>query len=408
MPTRSRQPALWFAIFVVFIDSLGMSIILPIMPDLLVELTGRTVAESAFVGGAMTAVYALNLFLFGPIIGALSDRYGRRPLILISLAALTLDYLLMAVAWTVWLLFLGRFLAGIAGASFTVAGAYIADVSPKDQRAQNFGLIGAAFGVGFVIGPALGGLAAEFGTRAPLYLSALLSGLGVFFGLLILPESLKPENRRAFSLRNANPFSALVRAFALPGLGFFLLAYVLITLADYTYPAIWAFWSTETFGWGPRMIGFSLAFYGISTALVQGGLIRLVVPRFGEARTAWIGLACAVLAFFLIAVVRETIFVFLLIPLAALSHLLGAALTSMMTRTVSDREQGELQGVLGAIGAVTSVISSLGMTALFLKTGNPAAAIYFPGAPFALAGLLTLAAALPMARALRSTGAETH
>jgi DHA1 family tetracycline resistance protein-like MFS transporter len=191
----ARSPALWFAVFVVFIDALGMSIIIPIMPKLLGELTGQTVAESALWGGVLTAVYAVNQFLFGPIIGALSDRFGRRPLILLSLAALVIDYLLMAVAWTVWLLFLGRFLAGLAGAAYTVATAYIADVSPKDKRSQNFGLVGAAFGVGFIIGPVLGGLAAMIDVRAPLYLAAAICFIGVLFGFFVLPESLKDENR---------------------------------------------------------------------------------------------------------------------------------------------------------------------------------------------------------------------
>ncbi len=398
----SRSPALWFAVFVVFIDALGMSIIIPIMPKLLGELTGQTVAETAFIGGLLTAVYALNQFLFGPIVGALSDRFGRRPLILASLGTLVIDYLIMAVASTVWLLFIGRFLAGLAGASYTVATAYIADVSDKDKRSQNFGLVGAAFGIGFIIGPVLGGLAANFGVRAPLYLAAGICFVGVMFGFFILPESLKDENRRAFSLKSANPFSSLLRAFKLKGLQGFLVVITLMSLADFTYPAIWAYWGTQTFGWSEAMIGFSLAYYGIGTAIVQGALIRWIIPAIGEPRTIVVGLACAAIAFLLVAFAWETWMVLAIVPIACVSHVAGAALTGTMTRLVSDSEQGELQGVLGAISAVTSIISSLIMTAIFFKLAD-ADGVYFPGAPYLVAGILILISFVPLQMAFRST-----
>ena len=397
---NSRKPAIWFAVFVVFIDALGMSIIIPIMPDLLVELSGRTVAETALIGGFMTAVYAINQFLFGPIIGALSDRFGRRPLILLALAALTIDYLLMAVSWAVWVLFVGRFLAGIAGASYTVGAAYIVDVSEKSKRSANLGLIGAAFGVGFVIGPAIGGAAAEFGTRAPLYLAAALCFVGVLFGFFMLPESLPEDKRRAFSLRNANPMSSLTRAFKLTGLRPFLIVMVLISLADWTYPAIWAYWGKESFGWSARMIAISLTVYGVMTAIVQGGLIRVIIARLGEQRTVWLGLGCGAIAFFLLSLAGSTLAVFLIIPISASAHVAGAALTGIMTRAVSDSEQGELQGVLGSIQAVTSIISSLAMTAIFFALAKPDAAIYFPGGPFMIAFALTILSLIPLRRGL--------
>jgi len=394
-----RQPALWFAVFVVFIDALGMSIIIPIMPDLLVELTGQSVAETAMIGGLMTAVYAINQFLFGPIIGALSDRFGRRPLILISLGALVIDYLLMAMAWNIWLLFLGRFLAGLAGASYTVATAYIADVSEKSKRSQNFGLVGAAFGLGFVIGPVIGGLVSTFGVRAPLLLAAAICFIGVLFGLFMLPESLKAENRRPFSLKASNPFSALFRAFKLPGLQSFLLVVTLMNLADFTYPAIWAFWGKEAFGWSSQMIGFSLAYYGIGTAIVQGVLIRWIIPAIGEPRTIWLGLICGGLALLLVSFASETWMVLTLIPLACISHIAAAALTGMMTRLVSDSEQGELQGVLGAISAVTSIVSALLMTFIFFRLAD-GDGVYFPGGPYFVAGLLIIISFIPLRWAL--------
>jgi len=391
----SRSPALWFAVFVVFIDALGMSIIIPIMPSLLVELTGKTVAETAMLGGVLTAVYALNQFLFGPIVGALSDRFGRRPLILISLGALVIDYLLMAVAWSVWLLFLGRFLAGLAGASYTVATAYIADVSDKDKRSQNFGLVGAAFGVGFIIGPVLGGLAANIDVRAPLYLAAGICFIGVLFGLFVLPESLKEENRRAFSLKSANPFSSLLRAFKMKGLQGFLLVMTLLSLADFTYPAIWAYWGTQAMGWNESMIGLTLAYYGIGTAIVQGGLIRWIIPAIGEPKTIIIGLVTSALSFFLFSMASATWMILIIIPISCISHVAGAALTGMMTRLVSDSEQGELQGVLGAIGAVTSIISALIMTAIFFRLAD-GEGVYFPGGPYLVAGILVVISFIPL------------
>ena len=394
-----RSPALWFAVFVVFIDALGMSIIIPIMPSLLGELTGQTVAETAMIGGVLTAVYAVNQFLFGPIVGALSDRFGRRPLILLSLAALVVDYLLMAVAWNVLLLFIGRFLAGLAGASYTVATAYIADVSEKSKRSENFGLVGAAFGVGFIIGPVLGGLAAGIDVRAPLYLAAGICFVGVLFGIFILPESLKEENRRAFSLRSANPFSALMRAFKMKGLQAFLLVMTLLSLADFTYPAIWAYWGTQSLGWSEAMIGLTLAYYGIGTAIVQGGLIRWIIPAIGEPKTIVLGLIVSALSFFLFAFASQTWMVLIIIPISCLSHVAGAALTGMMTRLVSDSEQGELQGVLGAIGAVTSIVSSLVMTAIFFKLADDQGA-YFPGGSFLVAGVLVLISFVPLRAAL--------
>lgn len=400
-----RSPALWFAVFVIFLDALGMSVIFPIMPDLLAELTGKTVAETALIGGAMAAVYAINQFLFGPIIGALSDRFGRRPLILLSLSALVVDYLLMAIAWNVWILFVGRFLAGLAGASYTVATAYIADISEKEKRSANFGLVGAAFGMGFIIGPVLGGLAATIDVRAPLFLAAGISALGVLFGLFVLPESLKPENRRPFSLKSANPFSALLRAFRLPGLGAFLIVFTIMSFADFTYPAIWAYWGKEVFGWNATMIGLSLTVYGLFTAIVQGGLIRAIIPAIGEPNTIRLGLVCGATALTLLAFVKAAWMVFAFIPVAAMSHVASAAITGMMTKLVSDSEQGELQGVLGGISAITSIASSLIMTAIFFKLAD-GEGIYFPGGSYLVAGILTFLSLIPLRWALTSFRAK--
>ncbi len=397
---RDRAPSLWFAVFVAFVDALGVGIILPIMPDLLSELTGRSIAGSAFIGGAMAAVYALNQFLFGPVVGALSDMWGRRPLILFCLATLTIDYILMGIAWSVWLLFLGRFTAGIAGASYSVATAYIADVSPRDKRSQNFGLIGAAFGIGFIFGPTIGGLAGSIDVRAPFWVAAALCFAGTVFGYFYLPESLKPENKRAFSWANSNPFSALMRAFKLPGLGYFLLAFFILTFAGMAYPVMWAFWGKEALSWSAQMIGLSLTAYGIGVAVVQGGLIRWIVPALGEPRTIRFGFLCGAIAAFWFAFTTESWMVFAILPIACLAHVGDAALSGVMTKQVSDSEQGELQGVMGSLVAVCSVISPLLMTAIFFASADPETAFYFPGAPFFLVGVLTLLSFIPLARAL--------
>lgn len=396
-----RSPSVWFALFVVFIDALGMGIIMPIMPDLLGQLTGLTVAETAFYSGAMWALYAANQFLFGPVVGALSDKYGRRPLILGCMAALCLDYMLMAVSWSIWVLFVGRFIAGLAGASYSVATAYIADVSPRDKRAANFGLIGAAFGIGFVFGPVLGGLAGVVDVRAPFWLAAALCGVGFGFGLFVLPESLKADNRREFSLASSNPFSSLARAFRLPGMGAFLLVFFLTALSDFTYPAIWSFWGKEAFGWSAAMIGFTLTYYGVGTALVQGGLIRMVVPRLGETRTTIFGLACAGVAALGFGLAGSTFAVLLIIPLACLSHMGQAALVGLMTRQVADSEQGELQGVIGAITAMASIISPIVATLVFYRAAAADAVIYLPGAPFLVAALLMALSFIPLMIAFR-------
>jgi DHA1 family tetracycline resistance protein-like MFS transporter len=397
--SSQRQPALWFAVMVVLIDALGFSIIMPIMPDLLVGMTGDTVAGSAIIGGVMMAVYALNQFIFGPVMGALSDRYGRRPLIIFCLATLVIDYVIMALAETVWLLFVGRFLAGIAGASYTVATAYIADISERDKRSENFGLVGAAFGIGFVFGPVIGGFAGAWDVRAPFWVAAALCAAGLAFAVFVLPESLKDENRRAFSLASANPVSSILRAFTLPALGPFLAVYGLLTLSDFTYPAIWAYWGKETFGWSAAMIGLTLTVYGLGTSFVQGVLIRKVVPMLGEPMTVVFGLGAAALSLLLFGLASQTWMVFAIIPVSCLSHVAGVALTGMATRQVSDSEQGELQGVMGSIVAVCSVVSPLIATAIFFRMADDTGP-YLPGAPYLVAFVFAMLAYWPLSRAL--------
>jgi len=289
-----------------------------------------------------------------------------------------------------------------------VAAAYIVDVSDRDRRSQNLGLVGAAFGFGFLIGPAVGGFAAEFGTRAPLFLAAGICFAGVLFGLFVLPESLSDQNRRTFSLKNANPFSSLTRAFALAELRPFLLVIFLITFADFTYPAIWAYWGKESFGWDPKMIAITLTVYGVMTAIVQAGLIRVAIAWLGEPRTIWAGIFASIFAFFATSIAPSTLVVLAIIPISALSHVAGATLQGIMSREVSDSEQGELQGILASITAVCTIFASLGMTALFFTLARDGAAVYFPGGPFLVAGLLCVLALIPLRLGLGALRARTQ
>ena len=400
--TQTAAPKLWFAVVVVLIDALGLGIIIPILPGLLKELTGRGVNETAFIGGAMMAVYALNQFVFGPIMGALSDKFGRRPLILFCLGTLVVDYMLMALSWSVWVLFVGRFVAGLAGASHSVATAYVTDISERDKRSANIGLIGAAFGVGFILGPVLGGLASLIDLRAPLWIAAALCAIGVVFAYVAVPESLPQDRRRSFSLAASNPFSALWRLARIPALGALLVVAFLNALGGFVYPAIWAYWGTEVFGWGGPMIALSLACYGIGVALVQGGLIRVIIPMIGEPRTIWLGLSIAVAGLFLFSLANTQWMVFAIIPIACLSHMADAALIGVMSKQVPDTEQGELQGVIGSLSAITAIVTPLWATAVFFVAADREAGFYFPGAPYILAAVITLLALIPLARGLRN------
>ena len=281
-----RQPkgqrATVFVFVTVLIDAMGIGIILPVMPDLIRELTDLTLGGAALWGGYLSFIYALMQFAAGPTLGNLSDRFGRRPVLLLSLFALAVDYLIMGFAPALWLLFVGRALAGIAGATYATANAFIADISPPHQRAQNFGLLGAGFGVGLVAGPLIGGLAGELGTRAPFFAAAALAFANLAYGALVLPESLAPESRRRFDWRRANPLGAARQIAAMPAVAWLFLAMFLFDLAHHVYPAIWSFYAKEAFAWSNAEVGLSLAFVGVCFAVTQGWLIRFILPPPGR------------------------------------------------------------------------------------------------------------------------------
>ncbi|MEO1550605.1 MAG: TCR/Tet family MFS transporter [Pseudomonadota bacterium] len=377
-------------IFTVVLDSMGIGLILPVMPALLAELGDVTVSQAARWGGFLALSYAVMQFLMGPLLGNLSDAYGRRPVLLGSLLAMGIDYLVMASASTLWLLFVTRIVAGIAGATYSTASAYLADISKPEDRAANFGLVGASFGIGFIFGPAIGGMLGEFGTRAPFVAAALLSFANMALGLFVLKESLPPETRRPFSWRGSNPFRALLRVRHLPLIRGLVVIYLVEVTATNVYPAVWAYYTQERFGWSVGMVGLSLAAYGVCVAVVQGGLIRVILSRLREYRTALFGMSCSLVGLLTLSGLSAGWAIFALMPLLALSAVTEPALSGMASNRVGDDEQGALQGILASVGAVGTLIALPLMTQLFAGFTGPSAPVYFPGAPFFVSALMTI------------------
>ena len=397
---RSRRAAA-FVFVTVLIDAMGIGIIMPVMPDLIRELTDLPLGAAALWGGYLSFVYAVMQFAFGPTLGNLSDRFGRRPVLLVSLFTLAVDYLIMGFAPTLWLLFVGRVLAGIAGATYSTANAFIADVSPPDRRARNFGLIGAGFGVGFVAGPLIGGLAGELGTRAPFFVAAALAMVNFAYGALVLPESLAPENRRRFDWRRANPFGAARQIAGMPMVAWFFVAVFLFDLAHYAYPAVWSFYTKEAFAWSNAEIGLSLAIVGASFAVAQGWLIRFILPRLGEVGTAFWGFIVSIAGLVIFGIATEGWVVYAVIPFTGLGALITPAMTALMSRRVPANAQGELQGALSGVLGITLIISPVLMTQIFGYSTSEAAPIYLPGAPFLAAAALMALALVPFSIGVR-------
>ena len=382
-----RLPVLFILITVV-IDAMGIGLIIPVMPELIREVEGTGLSGAAVWGGVLATVFAVMQFLFGPLLGAVSDRWGRRPVLLLALVVMALDYLLMALAHTIWLLVLGRVIGGITAATQSTASAYMADVSAPHEKAGNFGLIGAAFGVGFVLGPLIGGALAEWGTRAPFYAAAALALTNAVFGFLVLPETVTDRIRRPFAWTRANPLGAFRHVAALPGLGRLLAIVFTFAVAFFAYTSVWAYFGMIRFGWGPGMVGLSLAVFGIWIAVAQGLLLKPILRRLGERRTVVLGFSLDVLAFAILGFLTNGWLALALIPISAMGSIAGPALQGIMSRTAADDQQGELQGVLTAVNAVATIVAPLLMTQVFYHFTAPDAAIFLPGAPFLLAGLL--------------------
>jgi DHA1 family tetracycline resistance protein-like MFS transporter len=399
-PAVRRHAALFIFVTVV-LDSMGIGIIMPVMPDLLKELSGLSIGQAALWGGYLSFSYAMMQFLFSPTIGNLSDRFGRRPVLLISLATLTVDYIVMALAPSLWILFIGRIIAGLAGATYSTATAYLADVTPKEKRAAAFGLVGAGFGVGFIFGPALGGIMGEYGTRAPFYAAAAVAAANFAYGWFVLPESLSQENRRHFDWKRANPLGAIQQISNFPMVVWFLGASTLYGFAHMVYPAVWSFFAKAAFNWSNAEIGLSLAAVGVFFTVVQGGLIGIILKRLGEVRTALMGFAANIFGMTAIAFATQDWIVWAMMPVTALGALVTPALTGLMANRIPDNQQGELQGLMASLGAIVAILSPLLMTQTFGYFTAHDALFFFPGAPFLAAACLMVLALIPFTYGLR-------
>ena len=403
-----RPAALAFIFVTILIDVIGLGIIIPVMPTLIEQLTGEGISQAAKYGGYLSFAYAAAQFFFAPVMGGLSDRFGRRPVLLASLLGLGCDYLLLALAPTLGWLFVGRVVAGITGASFTTATAYIADVSPPEKRAQNFGLVGAAFGLGFIVGPLLGSFFGGFGPRVPFVAAAGLSLLNFLYGLFIIPESLPVAQRRPFEWARANALASLLRLRQYPQIIGLVAALVLLYLAGSATQSVWTFYTILKFGWGLKLIGFSLGVVGLGALVVQGGLVRVAIPRLGAARSMVIGMLFYIVGFVLFAFASQDWMMFAFTGVYALGGLAGPALQGAISGQVPATEQGELQGTLTSLISATGVVGPLFMTSLFTFFTSKAAPVYFPGMPFLVgAGLTVLAlgvAAGPLRRLPAAAG----
>ncbi len=396
-----RTPALGFIFITLLIDVTGFGIIIPVIPKLIEELIDGNLSQAATYGGWLMFAYAIVQFFFSPIIGNLSDRFGRRPILLASLLGFCLDYLLTAWAPTVGWLFLGRILAGITGASMTTATAYIADVSPPEKRAQNFGMIGAAFGLGFIIGPVIGGVLGQYGSRAPFIAAAILAFLNFLYGYFILPESLKPENRRKFEWKRANPVGSLLHIRKYPVILGLVGSLVLLYIAAHATQSTWSYFTMERFGWNEAWVGYSLGVVGILVAIVQGGLIRVINPWLGQKKSVYFGLLLYALGFFLFAFASQSWMMFVFLIPYCLGGIAGPALQGIISGQVPSNEQGELQGALTSLVSLTSIIGPPLMTNLFAYFTGKSAPVYFPGMPFFAGAILTVISALLAMRSLQ-------
>ena len=388
-----------FILATLLIDAIGVGIVFPIMPDLMDRVGAASTAEGALWGGIMMSAYAAAMFLFGPIVGSLSDAYGRKPVLIAALVTLTIDYIIMALAQTYWLLLAGRILAGMAGATYITATAYIADIAKPEERGPAFGMIGAAFGIGFVLGPALGGIASGWHITAPFWIAAAMSALNVAFGLFILPESLRPENRRPFGRRDLNPFGSIIRAFGIAGLGLPLIFLFVFEFANMVYPTLWAFWGREVFGWDGFTIGLSLSAYGVLIAGVQAGILPQLTRRFGDFRTLAFATIAAVVGMIGFGFTGAVWAVVVFLPIAALSDMAPPLMTAVAANRVGEDQQGLVQGVIASLSSVAAVAGPLAMTAVF-EGFVDADGLYLPGAPFLLGAVLILVLA-PMLWRLR-------
>lgn len=389
-----RQPALGFIFITLLIDITGFGIVIPVFPKLIEHLIHGDLSQAALWGGWLTLAYSVMQFLFAPVLGNLSDRYGRRPILLGSLLGFGIDYTFLAFAPNIGLLFVGRIIAGITGASFTTASAYIADVSTPEKRAQNFGIIGAAFGLGFIIGPVLGGVLGQFSTKLPFLAAAGLALLNAIYGFFILPESLAPENRRPFEWKRANPVGSLMQLKKYPAVSGLIVSLILIYIAAHAVQSTWSYFTMSRFKWTEALVGYSLGLVGLLSGLVQGLLIRVTIPKLGQKKSIVIGLTLYSIALFFFAIASQSWMMYAILVIYCTGGIAGPALQGLISTQIPPNEQGELQGGLTSLMSVTSIIGPPLMTNLFAFFTGKSAPVHFPGAPFLMGAVLMLASTL--------------
>jgi len=388
MPLAQRRIATVFVLFTVFIYSMGFGIIMPVLPDLIMELESISLPEATLIGGYLAASYALMQFLLGPLIGNLSDKFGRRPVFLLSLLGFGIDYALMGFAPNIIWLFVGRMIAGGLGAIFGPANSAMADMSSGEDRAKGFGLVGAAFGIGFIVGPALGGILSEFGTRIPFFVASGLALVNFLFGLFTFPETLAADKRRTFLLRRANPIGALANLSKFPTILGISLAYVLWMMGTSIYPSTWAYYAPAQFGWDSQTVGYSLTIVGISMAFVQAVLLGRFVSRFGERKTAIIGIAAAAVFFLCYTFTTNGITALIVCAFVGIQGMVMPSLNAMMSRRVPADMQGELQGFNGSMAALATMAAPIIYNSTLFYFTAEERTNRFAGAPFAIAAVM--------------------
>ena len=388
--SEKRNAALGFIFVTLLIDVIGIGIIIPVIPGLIEKLTGEGISEAAKYGGWLTFAYASMQFFFSPFLGALSDRYGRRPVLLFALLGLGIDYIFMAYAPTLAWLFVGRIIAGITGASFTTATAYIADISTPEKKAQNFGIVGVAFGVGFIIGPLIGGFCSEWGTHVPFLVAAGFTLINLIYGYFVVPESLPKENRRAFDINSAIPGSSLLFLKKYPLIIGLVCSFFLVYLAGKAVESNWTFYTMLKFDWSTKWVGISLAIVGVLVSIVQGGLIRIILPKFGNSKAIYIGLLLNALGLVLFALATQGWMMLAFLLPYTLGGIAGPAMQGMVSNQVPATEQGELQGALTSLISITSITGPLIMNNLFAYFTSSKAPFYFPGIPFIAGAVMIL------------------
>lgn len=408
--TQNRPSSKFSVAFIMVtltLDAIGFGLILPVMPLLLQEVSGGDIAQAALWAGILLGGFAVMQFLFGPVLGNLSDRFGRRPVLLASLAILAVDYVILTLASTIWMVLAARLLTGAASSTMGTANAYLADISTPEEKARRFGLVGAAFGIGFVMGPALGGLLAGWGTRAPFIAAAIVAGLNLGFGALVLRESLPVANRRPFEWGRANPFGAFRHIGRLPGLGRYLTIYGLHEFAFFVFPTIWSYFGIARFGWTPGQVGLSLAFYGIGFAVVQGVLVGPAIRHLGRHVTMMLGTVSGIVSLCILTVIDSGTWALALIPLSSMGGFVIPALRAELSDRVAASQQGELQGAMASLRALGMIAAPLAFTTVFAAFTGTEAIADLPGAPFALAAVFNLGVLALLMRAA-SDGARTE